>query len=1026
MKRFAILLTAMAVTMAPVIAQSSANKASLVGTVYDTSGAVVPNVAVKATNSNTGFEREGISNSLGQYRFVLLDPGNYTLTASAPDFAVNTIEGVVLNVGGSVAVDIILQVEEATTTVEVAASLIQAAEPAPMTPIVDEAITNLPINGRRFQDFATLTPTVQVEPQRSSLSFAGQRGVNSNVMLDGADYNNPFFGGIRGGERSNFIFTVPQSAVQEFQVVTTGYNAEYGRSTGGIMNVLTKSGTNDFHGSAFWQFRDGDLSAEDPIFNLQTGERQHQFGGSFGGPIVANKLFFFVAVERQDVDAPRLVSFSRLDTFTPTADTQEAFDFYRGQEEEFTLTNNGTALTARGDYQTDSGHRLTLRYNFSDATAENATNTGNALSSITNRAVSNDGIEKDRTHTGTAQYTHIFSPSVLNDLRFTGTYELRPRLNNADLPEVGNAIGIYGGRSFLPTTQDDTRLQVSDAISVTKGAHTVKLGIDYNYVDTAQTFGFSQFGRFGISGSNTDAILELMTIGGPTENRFDSSAVTYTRQIGNLLAAMTMHQLAFFAQDSWRVSPDLTLNFGLRWEGQYNPEPEATNTDLVNLVKGYTSTLGATLDPTQIPDATDQWMPRFGFAWTPLKGARRTVIRGHAGIFYASSPLLLLADASNNFRATPGNLSVFIGPTSNGTVYDHFKAVGVDLNQASLGALPVLSIEQALQAAAIARGEEPNPFIGANVGLMATDFRNPRSYQGGIGFDTEITRNFIAGAQFNYINTVHLQRNRDHNLPAPVIREDDASQRPFFGLRSGTPRPINTLGTFTVRESSARGMYRGLTFSGQYRANRLNFGAFYTWSENFTNDDNERNSSGLDAENQFNLIPDYNYSRIDARHQFTSYAVGDLPAGFQLSGSFTVRSGLPVNPTAGTDANQDLSSFSDRAYIAPGTPYLRNSFRDRSVVTANNLRVLKAFPIKERYRIELSAEFFNLFNLDNVVFASSFGDDAFGLGIDPSTGAVLPPRDDFMRLRLDDGSYDTRNRQIGGPFQAQFGARFFF
>src|SRR5262249_55813313 len=160
--------------------------------------------------------------------------------------------------------------------------------------------------------------------QRGSISFSGQRGINGNVMVDGTDYNNPFFGGTRGGERSGYVFTIPQSSIQEFQVVTTGYNAEYGRSTGGILNAVSKSGTNDYHGEAFYETRHKEL-AKEPQYHVRTLETLQQFGGGVGGPIKKDRLLWFAAVDRQTSHLPRQVLFPNLDAFTPNASQQEAY-----------------------------------------------------------------------------------------------------------------------------------------------------------------------------------------------------------------------------------------------------------------------------------------------------------------------------------------------------------------------------------------------------------------------------------------------------------------------------------------------------------------------------------------------------------------------------------------------------------------------------------------------------------------------------------------------------------------------------
>ena len=236
-------------------AQSDANKGQINGTVFDQKQAVIPNAKISVRNTVNGAVREVVSGGEGQFRVVLLDPGTYNVTVTSPAFAPAEYQGVVLNVGSAVNLPVTLVVGSTTETVQVTAELTGVDLPAPTTIINTQAIENLPINGRRFTDFAALTPTVQINPQRGSISFAGPRGIYGNVMVDGADYNNPFFGGTRGGERSNFVPTIPQASVQEFQAIATGYSAEYGRSTGGLLNVISKSGGNATHGEAFYQMR---------------------------------------------------------------------------------------------------------------------------------------------------------------------------------------------------------------------------------------------------------------------------------------------------------------------------------------------------------------------------------------------------------------------------------------------------------------------------------------------------------------------------------------------------------------------------------------------------------------------------------------------------------------------------------------------------------------------------------------------------------------------------------------------------
>ncbi len=248
---------------ADAFAQSQATTAEINGRVNDAQGGVLPGATVTARSEATGYARTVATNEEGLFTIPLLPPGSYEVTAELTSFAPAT-RTLTLTVGATVTINYALQLGGVTEKVTVAggAQIIETGATIRTTTVDQQAIANLPINGRRFQDFVTLTPTVQVDPQRGQLSFAGQRGINANVSIDGADYNQPFFGGIRGGERSNNAFTVPQESVQEFQVVAAGYSAEFGRSTGGLVNVITKSGTNALHGSGFYLNRNRDWADE--------------------------------------------------------------------------------------------------------------------------------------------------------------------------------------------------------------------------------------------------------------------------------------------------------------------------------------------------------------------------------------------------------------------------------------------------------------------------------------------------------------------------------------------------------------------------------------------------------------------------------------------------------------------------------------------------------------------------------------------------------------------------------------------
>src|SRR5262249_44194961 len=606
------------------------------------------------------------------------------------------------------------------------------------------AIDNLPINGRRFQDFVSLTPQALVEPSRNQISLAGQRGINSNVNVDGVDYNQPFFGGIRGGERSNNAYTVPQESIKEFQVVSAGYSAEFGRSTGGVVNAVTKSGTNTFHGSGFYLHRPERFSRDTDWFqalrqsfaankppaplpdDVVAAPTQQQWGGSFGGPIIKDKLFFFGAYEQQRFRNPRFVFFDLLNGFVPTPANQEAYNFYKAQETPFTQTNDAKAFLVRGDYDFNQNHRVNLRYSRSTNEALNANATGNALLPTTVSALSNNGTEQDRTNTVVGQLASIFSASIVNELRGQYSKEDRPRPANALQPLITTSVGNVGTVSFLgQNVESDWRVQFADSVTWSKGTHIFKFGGEYNHVYIEQTFGFNQFGTFSISGTSPATILGIMSVT-PTNNRFDSNSVTYNRQIGNLAAAYSTNELSFFAQDSWRIRPNLTLNYGFRWEGQFNPDPELGDDALINLVKNGKYPLGHKPDPTQIQDDLKQFGPRVGVAWDPFSDGKM-VVRGFAGIYNARTPLLLMAGPFNNFRTVPGDLSVSLpfpvaAANPNKTVYKQLKLIGIDLNAFPLDKIPVISVDQIKQLATLL-GADPTiaAITGSNPILMADD-----------------------------------------------------------------------------------------------------------------------------------------------------------------------------------------------------------------------------------------------------------------------------------------------------------------
>ena len=1013
--------------------QSQATTGQIAGRAVDSQGGALPGVTVTVTNPATGFSRTVATNAEGLYTLPLLPPGTYEVNADLTGFQTVRRTQIAVTVGSNVTVDLRLGVAGVAeaVTVEGTGALVETGTDTRTTTLNSTAIENLPINGRRFQDFVTLTPTAQVDTSRGQISLAGQRGINTNISVDGADYNQPFFGGIRGGERSNFAFTIPQESIQEFQVVASGYTAEFGRSSGGIVNAVTKSGTNQFKGSAFFVDRDKGLASKN-VFNQNAAPTQKQFGGSFGGPLQKDKVFFFAAYEQQKVTDPRAVLFDTLVGFNPTADQREAFDYYKSLETPFDATNDARAFLGRIDFQFSTANRLSVRYSHSSNEALNATSVGNSLFPTLTTALSNNGTEKDSTNTVVGQFTSVITPKLLLEVRGQYSKETRPRIANVEAPNVTTNIGRFGTVNFLSTTQYDWRGQGAANLTWINGAHTAKVGAEYNHVFANQTFGFNQHGLFTISGTNTATLLDILSVGGPIANRFDNSTVTYLRQIGNLLAEYATDEIAVFAQDSWKIRPNFTLNYGLRWEGAKNPTPAADNTVLVGRVQGFTFPSGRQADPTQIPSQWSQFGPRVGFAWDPANDAK-SVVRGYTGIYYARSPALLWAGAMNNFRAIPGDLSVtlpFTVPAGNpnNTVFKQLLLIGIDLNKSPLANLPELTPAQLTQIAS-ALGLTIDPFRNANPLMIDTSFQNPRAYQAGLGYERQVGNGITLAVDGVIVKTTHLQRNLDLNEPLPTIRPNDPAQRPFFGLNSGVSRPISTLGQVTVREATARSLYQALTVSARVQRSWGQANVFYVLSHSQSDDDNERDSGGFTYENAYNLGPEYADARLDRRHQLNGNVLLFLPYGFDVSTAFAIRAGVPIDVSVGSDANQDRGG-PDRPYSAPGVPFERNAFRNRAVKEVN-VRAQKSFKLGDRQKLVLTAEVFNVFNFDNIQYAGSAVTNYCAAPVPLDCGFSAASNLNFLQLR-DQSPTSSRkglyllNNNPGPPRQVQLGVRFQF
>ncbi len=1005
--RFFVLALCVVIASGTALAQSQATTGAFEGIISDESGAVVPNAKVTFRHMATGFERSTVSNSVGFYTLPLMPVGDYEMRVELTGFATVRQTGITLALGQRLALNVSMKVAQVAQTLEVteATPLVETARTEISTFVDARTVASLPLNGRRFLDLALLTPTAQVDPERGQVSMGGQRGINGNINIDGADFNEPFFGGQRGGERSVFAFTVSQESIREFQVVRSGFAAEFGRSTGAVINVITKSGTNDFHGSAFYFLRHREFAPRDAFDNERAPIRQ-QFGGSLGGPIVKNRTFFYGVYDGQRERQPLIISFS-----SPPANLVNTPELQRNVSEivakqgTFQTTNTIDTSLVKVDHNFNDRHRLSGRYNYSRNLADNGTSTGRTRS-----ALENNGLERDRTHTVVGALNNVLTPNLVHEFRGQYSFEDRPREAKGSGPNVQVATNeggpFLGGVSFLPILTNDSRTQFTQNLSYLKGKHQVKLGWDFNRNHIDQVFRGNWRGVYIF---NTWAGY-LDTVA----RRANAAADQFRIFFGDGKFVANQFLTGYYAQDTIRVTRNVTLNLGFRHEFETNPQPGQ---------KIFNSEIP---DTANIPNDYRQFQPRGGLSWD-IGGSGKTALRVSGGIFNAPTPMLLFAQA---FTAN-GNPNV-------GAQFTFSRAQILDIQRRRAEfVFPFVPDTSTADKSSFftALGL---PGARPDVSVFSPDFRNPRTYQYSVGLDRQIAKDLAASLEYVHIKGVHLQRIHDVNLfppnllPDPLCATDPSCPagqlRPVFGSIVGgrlvaNPKLNPNYGVIRRNEGSAKSSFDALTLQIQKRySRRFQFLTSYTAAWNRDNDSNERNFAGIVYENAYDFRREFNWGRLDVRHRFSFGGTWDLPGGFQVSGILSATSARPFTGFVGSDVNLD-NQFSDRP-IVNNVPLKRNSFRNRSSFSPN-LRLSKSFRFGDRHKVELIADMFNFINREDFFVLSSTSEQS---GTPGSTwGPRQQPNANFNRIRDASGRLFPSNViGVNTPFQLQLAVKYTF
>ena len=983
------------------------------GTVEDATGGSMPGVTVEARHVATNLTRSLVTEGDGRFVFLQLPPGAYTVTFSLSGFATLVQENVQLTVGQTVTVPAVLKVSGVAETVTVTTSpgVVESTRTASANTLNELTVETTPILGRKFEDLLTLTPGVSIVqgPDGDEITFAGQRGIFNNISLDGGDYNNGFFGEQAGGQRAAIDITL--EAVKEFQVIATGAPAEFGRTAGGVVNVITKSGTNEPAGGLFFFLRNEGLTSElSDGTNLEEFHRE-QWGGTFGGPIREDKAFYFVALEGINGNFTR-PNLSRQLGGTPcpvpnpgilqdealinaNAECQRTallsfFDSTLGMDESLPIQHpiETVALLGKLDLVANATNNISGSWNFNHSRKENET------FDVATYGPSANGIEGDpaRINVANLNWFTTISSRMLNEAHFTYSRESRPRTAVQSNLAADTGIGFdptfrFGNPFFLQPNVDELiwRTQIKDNLSLVLGTHTVKIGGEWMHTLNDQIFrgfftgrylfdsvtGFLRYaspaapGGFGPStaGCSDGTYVTAPdpcpagteTTGGPLLLYLQGAGLSGPATDAAGASKITNDEFSLFVQDQWQPRPNLTLNYGLRWDAQLMPET----------VDPRTTVYAAFLDDPSFPsDGTipDQWgmfQPRFGAAWD-VKGDGRSVLRGSAGVY----------SARQNMLSQVGSV------TTNGLQQQTLFANTANL--LAFGA-PTPSWPGLLTPPAVPPGEFP---LFSGVRVFHRDYKNPRIYSFNAAYEQEIAPDWSGYVDFTWTEGRNLTRFLDFNRGNPVCCD--------LGLGNGNRFTYSRiwgpqLDEVMVTNSLGESRYRGLTLGIRKRfSNGYQLEGNYVLAKDEDNDSNERDPFTDRSFNFFDLDRDWGPSDRDIRHKVNVYGYADVRGGFQVNARIQGRSAQPITP------NPRSVDGVDRG---------RNALRKDNAFFSLDWRLARPFRFGGRYQVIPILEMFNTFNNDN--------------NINPLTTPALFDFSGFLRT----GVGDPRQVQLAVKFQ---------
>lgn len=1026
------------------------------GKITDPQGALVPNATITVTNTGTNSVVTTTSDEDGGYRVNNLQPGTYMVEVTASGLSAK-VEKVVVEVGASTPIDIPLSIQGQSNIVDVTAEapVINTNDNGNTLNVNQTSINELPINGRRWSNFALLAPGTVPDGTFGLISFRGISGLLNNSTIDGGDNNQAFFSEERGRTRINYV--ISQSAIREFQINTSNYSAEYGRSAGGVVNAVTKSGTNDFHGELFYYNRNNRNGARNPrafrtilvngvstIVDAKPVDLRQQFGGAIGGPIIKDRLFFFFSYDQQKRNFPGLSVFTLpnfLNTVNRTvllsrgltnAQIDNSLAFLNSLTGETPRKGDQTLYLPKIDWQVNNNNLFSISYNRLRWKSPNGIQT-QAVNTRGRSSFGDDFVEVDSIN---ARLQSTFSANILNEFRFQYGRDFESQFSTPPLPgEPATSSTIVGGvrspevfvqngltfgtPNFLerPAFPDERRYQFADTVTWTKGRHTIKFGGDINRVtDDIQNLRF-EAGAYSYTGANgiNDFIIDytnFLTPLAPTTTcvsqptRFVGRCYVgnYNQGVGSPGLLLQTWDYNFFIQDDFRITPRLTINLGLRYEYIKLPSPTLVNSN----VGSATLLAGSTIVPNDgrtfteatstLPNDKNNFGPRIGFAYD-LFGNGRTSVRGGYGIYY--------------------------GRIQNSTIYNALVNTGNPGGQAQLSLIPTAAtapiFPNVLPANALTFGQGAIQFFQRN-------FQAPLINQFDFILEHQIMRNTVISVSYigslgrNLPTFVDQNWVQTGNTNFTVVNGPYGGQTfslPAYGRVVFNPGSTTAGPALTQIQSSVKSEYNALVFQANRRfTDGLQFQMSYTWAKSTDTNQNSatftQTNSPLDP---FDRSYDRGPSNFDVRHKFVFSAVyaptfykgssksfyNYLLNGWSIAPIFAYYSGRPFDGTVSGNLNN--TSGDNRLPIAP-----RNDFRLPDIINLD-LRVSKRFRFSERYNLEILGEVFNIANRTHV-----FGVDTLFYS---RSGNTLTFNPTFETITTTDSTL-YRERQV------QFSARFQF